>query len=227
MLLCAANTKDVFSVPDAQITLTGKSTELLRRVRRHLAAARKCLLIKYKGDTRYGQEPVLTTHDMVHMVAKSVTALSEADNAAWHYDVIAVDEGQFFPGSSGLNCGLRCSNEACALPVDNVNLPRACLKTSRQVFKQLLCVADLVDCIDKWANDGKTVLVSALDATFQAKPFMNVLQLIPLAEHVVKLTAICTGCRKEASFTKRLSSETDVEVSPYVFYCICNVLCTE
>ena len=72
--------------------------------------------------------------------------------------------------------------------------------------------ADLVERVEKWANDGKTVLVSALDATFQAKPFMNVLHLIPLAENVIKLTAICTGCRKEASFTKRLSSETDVEV---------------
>ena len=119
-------------------------------------------------------------------------------------------------------------HEACALPVRQCSdLPRACLKTNRHVFKQLLCVADLVDRIDKWANDGKTVLVSALDATFQARPFMNVLQLIPLAEHVIKLTAICTGCRKEASFTKRLSSETDVEVSPYVFYCNCNVLYTE
>lgn len=75
------------------------------------------------------------------------------------------------------------------------------------------CLADLVERVEKWANDGKTVLVSALDATFQAKPFMNVLQLIPLSENVIKLTAICTSCRKEASFTKRLSSETDVEVT--------------
>lgn len=78
---------------------TGKSTELLRRVRRHLAAARKCLLIKYKGDMRYGQDQLLTTHDMVHMAAKSVAALTEADNTVWHYDVVAVDEGQFFPGN--------------------------------------------------------------------------------------------------------------------------------
>lgn len=86
--------------------------------------------------------------------------------------------------------------------------------------------ADLVERVEKWANDGKTVLVSALDATFQVKPFMNVLHLIPLAENVIKLTAICTGCRKEASFTKRLSSETDVEVSLLCCWCWCNtVLC--
>ena len=63
-----------------------------------ICAARKCLLIKYKGDTRYGQEALLTTHDMAYMAAKSVSALTEADNAVWHYDVVAVDEGQFFPG---------------------------------------------------------------------------------------------------------------------------------
>ena len=77
---------------------------------------------------------------------------------------------------------------------------------------QLLTPADLVERAEKWANDGKTVLVSALDATFQAKPFMNVLMLVPLSENVIKLTAICTGCRKDASFTKRLSAETDIEV---------------
>ena len=76
----------------------GKTTELLKLVRRNLAASKKCLLVKYKGDTRYGQEAVLITHDQVHMAAKSVTTLSEVENAAWLYDVLAIDEGQFFPG---------------------------------------------------------------------------------------------------------------------------------
>ncbi len=75
-----------------------------------------------------------------------------------------------------------------------------------------LC-ADLVERAEQWANDGKHVLVSALDATFQRKPFLNVLEVIPLAENVIKLTAVCTDCHKSASFTKRLSAETDIQVS--------------
>ena len=73
--------------------------------------------------------------------------------------------------------------------------------------------ADLVERAEQWANSGKHVLVSALDATFQRKPFNNVLELIPLAENVIKLTAVCTQCHKNASFTKRLSSETELQVS--------------
>ena len=77
---------------------SGKTSELVKRVRRSMAASKKCLLINYKGDTRYGLEPVLSTHDDVHMAAKSVLTLGEMENAAWNYDVIAIDEGQFFPG---------------------------------------------------------------------------------------------------------------------------------
>ena len=77
---------------------SGKTTELVRLIRRNLAASKKCLLVKYKGDNRFTEDPVLSTHDQIHMAAKSVNTLSEIANAAWHYDVIAIDEGQFFPG---------------------------------------------------------------------------------------------------------------------------------
>lgn len=73
--------------------------------------------------------------------------------------------------------------------------------------------ADLVERAEQWANDGKHVFVSALDATFQRKPFLNVLEVIPLAENVIKLTAVCSDCHKSPSFTKRLSAETDIQVS--------------
>lgn len=77
---------------------SGKTTELFRRVRRNVAASKKCLLVKYKGDNRYTEDPVLLTHDNIHMAAKAVSALMEVSNSIWHYDVIAIDEGQFFPG---------------------------------------------------------------------------------------------------------------------------------
>ena len=52
------------------------------------------------------------------------------------------------------------------------------------------------------SNAGKTVVVAALDATFQRKWFENIVDLVPLAEHVVKLTAVCMCCFGEASYTK-------------------------
>lgn len=54
------------------------------------------------------------------------------------------------------------------------------------------------------ANKHKIVIVAALDGTFERKPFGNILNLIPKAEKVLKLNAVCVYCTKEAAFTKRV-----------------------
>ena len=41
---------------------------------------------------------------------------------------------------------------------------------------------------------GKIVLVAALDGTFQRLPFPEMLALVPLAEAVTKLQAVCMIC---------------------------------
>jgi hypothetical protein len=71
---------------------------------------------------------------------------------------------------------------------------------------------DIVPFCEKMANIGKTVIVAALDGTFQRKPFGSVLDLIPLAESVTKLSAVCMLCYNDASFTERLGDELAVEV---------------
>ncbi|XP_029355011.1 thymidine kinase, cytosolic isoform X2 [Echeneis naucrates] len=71
---------------------------------------------------------------------------------------------------------------------------------------------DTVEFCEEMANLGKTVIVAALDATFQRKPFGNILNLVPLAESVVKLHAVCMQCYKEAAYTKRLGAEQELEV---------------
>ena len=40
--------------------------------------------------------------------------------------------------------------------------------------------------------------------------FGGVLNLVPLAESVVKLNAVCMHCYKDAAFTKRLGTEKKV-----------------
>lgn len=42
------------------------------------------------------------------------------------------------------------------------------------------------------------------------QPFGNILNLVPLAESVVKLNAVCMQCFKEAAYTKRLGAEKEV-----------------
>uniref|UniRef100_A0A8C9PPB2 Thymidine kinase n=1 Tax=Spermophilus dauricus TaxID=99837 RepID=A0A8C9PPB2_SPEDA len=71
---------------------------------------------------------------------------------------------------------------------------------------------DIVEFCESMANAGKTVIVAALDGTFQRKAFGAILNLVPLAESVVKLTAVCMECFREAAYTKRLGLEKEVEV---------------
>ncbi|KAK9802022.1 hypothetical protein WJX73_002313 [Symbiochloris irregularis] len=147
---------------------SGKTTELLRRVRRYKAAARKCFLVSYQGDTRYGSAHTVTTHDQVELPSHPVSRCEEVDNAAWHHDVIAIDEGQFLP--------------------------------------------DLVEHCERWANRGLLVIVAALNGTFQRQPFPVVVGLLPLAESITKLSAVCMTCHKEAAFTWRTAPATQVEM---------------
>lgn len=71
---------------------------------------------------------------------------------------------------------------------------------------------DLVEWCTAWASAGHDVFVAALDGTHARKPFGKVLELIPFAEHVTKLSAVCMLCRDEyvpAGFTLRTSEEVE------------------
>lgn len=56
------------------------------------------------------------------------------------------------------------------------------------------------------------MIISALDATYLRTGFDNILQLIPRAEKVKKLTSICRGCNKNASFTFRTIDSEQLEL---------------
>ena len=71
---------------------------------------------------------------------------------------------------------------------------------------------DIAEAADALANQGKIVVVSALDGTFERKPFDSILSLIPLAESVHKMTAVCKLCFRTAHFSKRTTNDTAVEV---------------
>ncbi|KAA8595173.1 hypothetical protein FQN60_012308 [Etheostoma spectabile] len=143
---------------------SGKSTELMRRVRRFQIAQYNCLVIKYAKDIRYS-DTGMATHDRSTMEAVPANCLEDVRSLALQVCVIGIDEGQFFP--------------------------------------------DTVEFCEQMANLGKTVIVAALDGTFQRKAFGNILNLVPLAESVVKLHAVCMQCYKEAAYTKRIGAEKE------------------
>lgn len=79
--------------------------------------------------------------------AVSCVSLSEVEEKALEFDIVGIDEGQFFE--------------------------------------------EIVEFSETMANLGKTVIIAALDGTFERKPFGRILELIPLAENVTKLDAVC------------------------------------
>ncbi|KAJ6812879.1 thymidine kinase-like [Iris pallida] len=60
--------------------------------------------------------------------------------------------------------------------------------------------------------DGKIVIVAGLDGDFLRRKFGEVLDIIPLANSVTKLTARCELCGSPASFTLRKTQETKTEL---------------
>lgn len=84
----------------------GKSSELLRRVKMHIHANKKCLVVKSSMDNRHKDEhgnpkKKVITHDGVEMDAVvcrnlcDITLLCIGPDDC--HDVVAIDEGQFFP----------------------------------------------------------------------------------------------------------------------------------
>ncbi|KAI6214229.1 hypothetical protein M3Y94_00243200 [Aphelenchoides besseyi] len=62
---------------------------------------------------------------------------------------------------------------------------------------------DVVERAELLANCGKTVIVAALDGDYKRKQFESIAKLVPLAEKVEKITAVCQFCGHSASFTLR------------------------
>ena len=146
---------------------SGKSTEILRRVRRHMAIGETVTIINSSKDIRCDDE-VVCTHDQNKIACiktDDIMSVTDVDS-----NVIAIDEGQFF--------------------------------------------SNLREAVEIMLDSGKSVIVGGLDGDFKQMPFGDIPKLIPLADEIIKLHAICMICRNgtPAPFTKRTVSGTDQEM---------------
>ena len=150
---------------------SGKTSELIRRLKRLKVIGKDVMIINSAKDTR-SHEEILKTHDNVkfdcHKVFDPFEIINtdEFDKA----DIIAIDEGQFFPR-------LKKFVECCL----HVN---------------------------------KSVILAGLDAdSFQDK-FGELIDCIPLACDVTKLSALCMRCNDGTlgPFTKRIVDDKTLEL---------------
>ena len=74
---------------------SGKTTELISRVERHLAIKRKVLVVNHASDTQRSGQGVIKTHSGRSISCCYAGFIKDVDFA--EYDIIAINEGQFFP----------------------------------------------------------------------------------------------------------------------------------
>ena len=148
---------------------SGKSSEIIRIIKRYKLLNKKIMAINHSIDTRYDEQKIVS-HDNVKMDCLSIDKLMPLIDTEDYKnsDVVVVEEAQFFD----------------------------------DLFNFVTLSADKYD---------KDVVIAGLDGNFKREPFGDILRLIPHAQSVVKLHALCMKCRDgtKASFTKRITNSED------------------
>lgn len=73
-------------------------------------------------------------------------------------------------------------------------------------------ISDIVEIADKLANMGKIVILSALSGNYKREEFPAISGLIPKAEEIINLKAVCTRCGEDANFTKLVNVQKEHEL---------------
>jgi thymidine kinase len=83
------------------------------------------------------------------------------------------------------------------------------------IIEELQFYNDAYEFIKNAADiDNKIIICAGLDGDSNREPFGDVLRIIPLAEKVTKLTALCKKCGDgtEANFTQRIVKNTNDKI---------------
>lgn len=78
---------------------SGKTTEMIKIVSKYKLINKKCFYIKHFIDNRYetdSKNKKITTHDGSSITASGCSTLYDLFEESLKYDVIGIDEGQFF-----------------------------------------------------------------------------------------------------------------------------------
>ncbi len=94
------------------------------------------------------------------------------------------------------------------------------------IIEELQFFEDAYDIIIDWCdNKGKIVIAAGLDGDFRRNPFGDVLKLIPHAEKITKLNALCKKCGDGtlAHFTNRIINDNNTTLvgSEDIYEAVC------
>jgi thymidine kinase len=75
---------------------SGKSTRLIEQMRKYVYKAKKTIMVKFYADQRYSEKSEVVTHDLIKYDSINCKLLRNSFDTLKQYDVIGIDEGQFF-----------------------------------------------------------------------------------------------------------------------------------
>lgn len=145
---------------------SGKSTELIRAVKREAYAKKRTGVFKPSTDNRYSEDKVVT-HDGLDFPTFTIPPTKEGIEKIYeivkqdNLDVIGIDEIHFFS-------------------------------------------PEIVNLCEKLADEKVKVVVTGLNLDFRGEPFEVVSKLLPRADNIRHLTAVCSICGNTASRSQRL-----------------------
>ena len=76
---------------------SGKSTLLIEVIRKYIYKDKKTIMIKFQGDKKYSDKSEVVTHDLIKYDSIECNNLYDSFEKLKNYDIIGIDEGQFFP----------------------------------------------------------------------------------------------------------------------------------
>ena len=114
-------------------------------------------------------------------------------------------------GTSGLSTHNKETIEKCIILENLEDIDKEILtKCDVIIIEELQFFNNAKDTIINWCDNlNKSVIAAGLDGDFMKNPFGDVLSLIPHAEKITKLNALCKKCGNGtlAHFTKRIISD--------------------
>jgi thymidine kinase len=150
---------------------SGKTSELIRRLKRYRIIGKKIVVINSTKDTR-SPDDMLKTHDGIEFPCLKVEHISHCiiKQEFCDAEIVAIDEAQFF--------------------------------TNLRDFVQMCLFLK------------KSVIIAGLDGDYRQRKFGEVLDCIPMASDVIKLSALCMDCKNgtPGPFTKRIVESDELEL---------------
>lgn len=149
-------------------------------------------------DTRYQCEHV-TTHAGDQLPCLTSDKLLPLLNMAHllEVDVIAVDEAQFFP-------------DLVSHQYHIIILCCCCKLHANFLFLMNSIQVEFVTCVAE--EQCRTVIVAGLDGDFKRRRFGHILDLVPLADSVTKLSGKCHFCDDKSLFSLRVAADDRQEL---------------